>query len=156
MKTLDSALFCQAISDAKKNADLVIACVHWGTEGNEHYGADQVKLANDFVTAGADVIIGGHTHCLQGIEYMEDVPVYYSLGNYWFATTANMPSDYETGLARIEISGDLTITSKFIPAKFSGGVTYDLQGEEKESCLQMLQELSSTTNISEVGVIDKK
>ncbi len=58
-----------------------------GTEGNHSYGADQKELAEAFVSAGADVIIGGHTHCLQGIAYIEDVPVLYSLGNFWFLIT---------------------------------------------------------------------
>lgn len=156
LKTLDSTLFCNVISQAKKNADAVIVCVHWGTEGNAHYGADQVRLAADFVNAGADAVVGGHTHCLQGIEYIEDVPIYYSLGNYWFATTANMPADYETGLARIEISSDLSVTPIFIPAKFSKGVTYALQGEEKDVCFQNIIAISETTTISKDGIIDKK
>ncbi|MCR4675310.1 MAG: CapA family protein, partial [Lachnospiraceae bacterium] len=156
LKTLDSALYCQVIEEAKENADLVIACVHWGTEGNMFYGHDQEKLAEDFVKAGADVIIGGHTHCLQAVEYIEDVPVYYSLGNYWFATTANMPEDYYTGLARLEITSELEITCKFVPARFSKGVTSMLAEDEAVTEFEFLEKLSDTTTISHDGVINRK
>lgn len=156
LKTLDSKLYCQVIREAKENADLVIACVHWGTEGNLFYGHDQEKLAKDFVFAGADAIIGGHTHCLQAVEYIENVPVFYSLGNYWFATTKNMPSDYYTGLARLEINKDLEINLKFIPCQFSKGVTSMLTGDEAKTEYEFLEKLSETTTISDDGVINRK
>ena len=156
LKTLDPTLFCEAIATAKKQSDLVIVCVHWGTEGNNSYAWDQVKLADAFIAAGADAIIGGHTHCLQGIEYMEDVPIYYSLGNYWFATTANMPADYDTALARLEISNDLSITAKVIPCKFSKGVTSMLEGDEAKFAFAQLDELSKTVTISNDGVVNKE
>ena len=53
--------------------------------------ATNEKICEETFKAGADAIIGGHTHCLQTVEYMDDVPIFYSLGNYWFATTGNMP-----------------------------------------------------------------
>ena len=82
MKCLHPEAFCETIREAKANADFVLVFPHWGTEGNANYGADQVALARAFVEAGADAIIGGHTHCLQTVEYMDDVPIFYSLGNY--------------------------------------------------------------------------
>jgi poly-gamma-glutamate synthesis protein (capsule biosynthesis protein) len=36
------------------------------------------------VEAGADAVIGTHPHCLQGVEFIEGAPVFYSLGNFWF------------------------------------------------------------------------
>ncbi|MCR4798785.1 MAG: CapA family protein [Lachnospiraceae bacterium] len=156
LKTLHSDKFCNVIRNAKKHSDLVIVCVHWGTEGNNYYGADQVKLAEDFVNAGADAIIGGHTHCLQGIEYIGDVPVYYSLGNYWFASTTNMPASYDTGLARLEIDNDLTITARFIPARFSEGVTSKLVDEQNQSVYSLLETYAKSTTIDKNGVIHKR
>ena len=156
LKTLNSDKFCEVIRDADKHADLVLVCVHWGTEGNPYYGADQVNLANTFIDAGADAIIGGHTHCLQGIEYENGVPVYYSLGNYWFSSTPNMPGAYDTGLARLEIHSDLSITAKFIPCRFSNGVTSKLVDEQKQDVYSLLEEYSNTTSIDENGVIKQR
>ncbi|MCR5053374.1 MAG: CapA family protein, partial [Lachnospiraceae bacterium] len=124
LKTLDPAKFVGVIEEAEKNADMVIAIVHWGTEGDSSYGNDQLRLAQSFVDAGADAIIGGHTHCLQGVEYMGNVPIYYSLGNYWFCTSGSMPVGYDTGLAQLRIGDDGEILPYFIPCYFDNGVTY--------------------------------
>ena len=35
------------------------------------------------VEAGADAIVGSHPHWLQGFEYYNNVPVAYSLGNFY-------------------------------------------------------------------------
>lgn len=110
LKTLQPDKFVKVIRQAKKNSDCVIAVVHWGTEGDSNYGRDQRSLAKEFVDAGADAVIGGHTHCLQGFEIMDGVPVIYSLGNFWFSS-----STQDTGLARVTIDekGDLELS--FIP-----------------------------------------
>ena len=41
----------------------------------------------ELADAGADLIIGAHPHVLQGMEYIGDVPVIYSLGNFLFGSS---------------------------------------------------------------------
>lgn len=158
MKCLHPEAFCETIKEAKANADYVLVFPHWGTEGNANYGADQVALARAFVEAGADAIIGGHTHCLQTVEYMDDVPIFYSLGNYWFATTGNMPADYDTGLAQIHITPEGKIEPYFIPCQFNAGVTKQLNSEDiaYSNIIDSLNGLSSTAHIDKAGHITKK
>ncbi|MCR4831699.1 MAG: CapA family protein [Pseudobutyrivibrio sp.] len=158
MKCLHPEAFCNTIREAKANADYVLVVPHWGTEGTAHYGADQIGLARAFVEAGADAVIGGHTHCLQTVEYMDDVPIFYSLGNYWFSTSGNMPADYDTGIAQIRIKSDGSIDSYFIPCKFSGGVTSKLHTGDiaYSNIIDGLNDLSSTANIDKAGYISKK
>ncbi len=158
LKCLDSELFCQEISQAKDNADYVIAICHWGTEGNIRYGADQTALAESFVEAGADAIIGGHTHCLQTVEYIDDVPVFYSLGNYFFATTSQMPQAYDTGLAEIRIAVDGSLQAYFYPCRFDAGVTSLLSDsdQDKGHIINQLNSLSQTVTIKSDGHILKK
>ena len=74
----------EELETTDENADFTIAFVHWGTENEHMYDASQKELAGKFVEAGADLIIGAHPHVLQGFEYIEDVPVVYSMGNFWF------------------------------------------------------------------------
>ena len=64
----------------------MIAEVHWGTEGMLYPDQSQWHLAEQIAQAGADVIIGGHPHRLQGTTFVGDVPIAYSLGNFWFST----------------------------------------------------------------------
>lgn len=158
LKCLHPEVFCQVIREAKANSDYVIVIPHWGTEGNLHYGADQTALARSFVEAGADVIIGGHTHCLQTVEYMDDVPIFYSLGNYWFSITGETPADYSTGLAQIKITKDGQIDAYFIPCKFASGVTSLLNKEDKaySDIIDSLNSLSSSAQIDSQGHITKK
>lgn len=158
MKCLHPEAFCETIREAKANADFVLVFPHWGTEGNANYGADQVALARAFVEAGADAIIGGHTHCLQTVEYMDDVPIFYSLGNYWFSTTGNMPATYDTGLAQIHITPEGEIESYFIPCQFDAGVTSELNSEDiaYSNIIDSLNGLSLTAHIDEAGHISKK
>jgi poly-gamma-glutamate synthesis protein (capsule biosynthesis protein) len=84
LRTYDSALFLEAVERAKANADIVIAYVHWGTEYSYVLEEAQTTLARELIDNGADLVIGAHPHCLQGIEYYNDKPIIYSLGNLWF------------------------------------------------------------------------
>lgn len=91
---------------ARETADFVIAYVHWGTEStlsskNMTYDeiiaagyatafaptAEQKRVAALLAREGADVILGGHSHTLQPVEWIENVTggktlVSYSLGNF--------------------------------------------------------------------------
>ena len=106
IKTIDTSLFCSVIAEAKANADYVVVCVHWGIEGKNDFEAEQRRMAEDYVKAGADVVIGGHPHRLQGVEFIEDTPIAYSLGNFWFST-----GTIYTTIAQIRIdeSGELSL-----------------------------------------------
>ncbi len=95
LRTLDPAKFVEVIKAAEENSDFTIVYVHWGSENTDLVEASQRELAKKYVNAGADLIIGDHSHCLQGVDYVsasEDsgqdpsvrVPVFYSLGNFWF------------------------------------------------------------------------
>lgn len=157
LKCLHPAAYCEVIEEAKKNADYVIAVVHWGTEGNARYGQDQVNLAKAFIQSGADVIVGGHPHCLQGIEFMDGVPIFYSLGNYWFSSTSNMPTAYDTGLAEVCIHSDGEISLEFIPCQFSFGQTSLVTSpKECREIYDYVESISDTLRISDDGVVTQK
>ena len=110
IKTIDTSLFCSVIAEAKANADYVVACVHWGIEGKNDFEAEQRRMAEDYVKAGADVVIGGHPHRLQGVEFIEDTPVAYSLGNFWFST-----GTIYTTIAQIRIDENGELSLYMIP-----------------------------------------
>ncbi len=68
---------------AKHRADLVIPFVHWGWE-HEGENDRQKALARTMIDAGADVVVGGHPHVTQGVEYHRGKLIVYSLGNFVF------------------------------------------------------------------------
>lgn len=84
MGTYDSTKFLEAIRVADAQCDILVAYVHWGTENTTKLDADQITMAREYIDAGVDAVIGGHPHCLQGMDFYNDVPIIYSVGNFWF------------------------------------------------------------------------
>ena len=70
-----------------KQADVVIAAMHWGTEFTYEIDAAQRDAAGFLNEQGVDIIIGNHPHCLQRVETLTNAQgketfVMYSLGNF--------------------------------------------------------------------------
>lgn len=150
LKTLEPDKFVAEIKRAKAESDVVIVFVHWGTEGSKHYGSDQMSLAKAYVQAGADAIIGGHTHCLQGMSYINGVPVIYSLGNFWFSQET-----MDTGIAQVVLNQDGSIRFRFLPCIQKDMVTSLVTDPgEKERIFDYLDGISDKVSIDEDGNVN--
>ena len=64
--------------------DVVVVIPHWGTQYTHLPEASQRRAARAFAEAGADLVIGGHPHWVQGWETSGDTVVVHSLGNFVF------------------------------------------------------------------------
>jgi poly-gamma-glutamate synthesis protein (capsule biosynthesis protein) len=73
-----------AIAAARQVSDVVIAMPHWGPEYVAVPNWIQRNLARQAVEAGADIVVGNHTHVVQAIQEIDGVPVFYGLGNFVF------------------------------------------------------------------------
>ncbi len=80
------------IRHAKEYYPLVIVSFHWGQEKLYVPTKNQIRLGRLAVDAGADLVIGHHSHRIQPIECYNGVYICYSLGNFCFAGH-NKPSD---------------------------------------------------------------
>lgn len=114
---IDDAEITRQIAEAKNLADAVIVSMHWGTENEMSANAEQQRLAHLISDAGADVIIGHHSHTIQPIEWMTGAYgnrtlVIYSLGN--LLHTQINPANLVGG----------TVTFDILPSE-GGGVTVD-------------------------------
>ncbi len=78
------------IVGARSQADYVIVSFHWGREATETVLQFQRYTAHSAIEAGADVIIGHHPHILQGIECYRNGIIFYSLGNFAFASKSSV------------------------------------------------------------------
>ena len=148
--TYDPTLLVEKIKAAKETCDYVFVCVHWGVEHTDELTDYQQSMAHQFVDAGADAVIGAHPHVLQGIEYYEGKPIFYSLGNFIF--NQNIDS---TVAVRFTISGD-SMQTQLIPATASGAKTSLANDSKKESIYTYLESISSTVQIDENGKLDEK
>jgi Bacterial capsule synthesis protein PGA_cap len=99
--TYDPTGLVEEIKNADQNCDFVVVYVHWGIEKDEYPQEYQRELAKKYIDAGADIIIGAHPHVLQGIEYYNEKPIIYSLGNFVFGN--QIP---KTVLLKLEIGED--------------------------------------------------
>jgi poly-gamma-glutamate synthesis protein (capsule biosynthesis protein) len=74
----------EVVEQAKRRADVVVVVPHWGGNYTRTVDPAQRTVARRLVSAGADLIVGGHPHWVQGSEEIRGVPVFYSLGNFVF------------------------------------------------------------------------
>jgi poly-gamma-glutamate capsule biosynthesis protein CapA/YwtB (metallophosphatase superfamily) len=64
--------------------DVVLVLPHWGTQYSHRTVRDQRVVARALVDAGADLVVGGHPHWVQGMEAVGSGLIAYSLGNFVF------------------------------------------------------------------------
>ena len=154
LRCYDTELFLEVIREADANADIVLACVHWGTEYSTVLEEVQLTTGKQYLDAGADAIIGSHSHCLQGMEFYEGKPIIYSLGNFWF-NKRTLP----TMLLSVHITGEREepkLSVKVIPAIQENNTTTILtEPEEMEELYQYLEEISINVKIDSDGVLWK-
>jgi poly-gamma-glutamate capsule biosynthesis protein CapA/YwtB (metallophosphatase superfamily) len=99
--------------------DFLIVSFHWGiSEGGTHTVALHQKIiAHHAVHAGADLILGHHSHALQAVEIYRNKPICYGLGNFVFALEEGFPR--ETMIFQCWISRHKVHEVKFLPAYVS-------------------------------------
>jgi len=149
LRTYDPARFLEVIKKAEETSDFVVVYVHWGTEGASQFEADQQSLGHQYIDAGADLVIGDHPHCLQGVEYYKGVPIFYSLGNFWFNSKTR-----DTGLVEADISKEGVAELRFIPCLQKGCRTTLVTEEgERQRVFHFLQGISANAVIDSNGVI---
>ena len=149
LRTLDPAKAVAAIEEAAANSDFTIMYVHWGSESTDLVEQSQRDLAKAYVEAGADLIIGDHSHCLQGIDYVEGVPVFYSLGNYWFNSRT-----LDTCIVRVSLDKECKIKSiEFIPALQTGSCVRIGDGDNYDRILEYMRGISDYAQIDENGFV---
>ena len=138
----------ETVREAKENSDFVIAYLHWGTENEDTIDWAQEKQAAEITQAGADLVIGDHSHCLQPVGTVNGVPVVYSLGNFWFSSKT-----IDTGMVKATLTGDGLKSLQFIACRQSGCRTELLQGEEKRRVLDYMRSISGGVQIDEDGYV---
>ncbi len=155
LRCYDTELFIETIKEADKNADFVLAYVHWGTEYSHELEEVQLTSGKEYLDAGADAIIGAHSHCLQGMEYYEGKPIIYSLGNYWFNEKT-----VDTMLLELHFYGDdlaSQLEVKVVPAiQKDYKTTIVTEESEKKRIFSFLEEISVNISIDENGLVTEE
>lgn len=145
----DTAEFNEVIEQASKECDYLIAYIHWGDEDTNDYNDLQQQLGREFLESGADIVVGGHPHVLQGMEYVDGKPIVYSLGDFWFNDETKF-----TGLLKLSIGRDGLKEMSFVPCMQEGFETHYLgDPDEQAELFDFLEGLSPNVQIDDAGRI---
>lgn len=120
------------IDEARPSHDLLIVFIHWGEEYADAPETVQRRQAKKLLDRGAHLVVGHHPHVLQGIEQHGTGAVAYSLGNFLFENTHEVPRLTGVLRARFAVGAcleALTFHPAFIkrtpskhPAPATGGI----------------------------------
>ena len=135
----------QAVRAARKSSDTVVVFLHWGIELEQCPSADQRTLAKQLVAAGADVVVGGHAHRVQGAGLMGKALVGYGLGNFVWYGTSELST--QTGVLLVTVDGRRVVGYRWVPARIVAGVPRPLAGAERRRQLSSWRSLRSCTGL---------
>lgn len=147
----DDTRLVELVKEAGEACDFLAVYPHWGVEYAEYPEDYQTKIAEDCLEAGADVVVGSHTHCLQGVEYINGKPVFYSLGNFVFGQNID-----RSAVLEVTITSDGEISYQYLPVYAEGGVTKLAAGERAEQICTYLNQISKQAEVAADGSVNCK
>jgi poly-gamma-glutamate synthesis protein (capsule biosynthesis protein) len=106
--------FERAVRRLDRRVDVVVALPHWGTQYTNRPEPIQHRVARRLVAAGADVVVGGHPHWLQGAQMVRGRLVAHSLGNFVFDMDF-MRRTMEGAFLELTFWGDQLKAAEFVP-----------------------------------------
>lgn len=145
----DTTALVEVIKEARETCDYVAVYPHWGVEYQAYPETNQTQIAKACIDAGADVVVGAHTHCLQGVSYIDGKPVFYSLGNFIFGQSID-----RSAMLEVTIDAAGKVSYRFVPVYAAGGVTYPAEGEQAESILSYLDGISEASVAADGSVTE--
>ena len=139
---------CDRITEEKQTSDFVVVLFHGGNEYDPIPSPETVDRYRLIIDMGADALVAGHTHCMQGFETYRDKPIVYSMGNFFFPslTTAKEKDPWNFGyMTELTICKGKNITFRVIPYELKDETRWlhVLDGEEKQTILGYLDRLSA-------------
>ncbi|HNW86386.1 MAG TPA: CapA family protein [Candidatus Limiplasma sp.] len=125
-------LFTKVPEDVKalkaQGCEVVVVSFHWGAEKDYAPNDNQQKMAKLTIDAGADLVIGHHSHRINPIELYNGKYICYSLGNFCFAGNSK-PDDMSTFVFQIKmrVKDGVATNDGFIiiPARISSNSKYN-------------------------------
>lgn len=98
----DKEKIVTAIRQAKQEDHFVAVYLHWGGMTEEGFMPDwyEIEDAHRFIDAGADIVVGSHSHTVQPHEVYKGKHIFYSLGNFCFDDVVTDGKTYPIGRYR--------------------------------------------------------
>lgn len=84
LNIFDPGHVADEIRSLRGKADIVIVSIHWGIDYSFFHEPWQRNAAKRLAEAGADIVMGHHSHTLQPFERLDSTLVFYGLGGLIF------------------------------------------------------------------------
>jgi poly-gamma-glutamate capsule biosynthesis protein CapA/YwtB (metallophosphatase superfamily) len=115
----DLGRLTETITRLADRVDVVIALPHWGDQYTNVPVPDQRRVGAAMIDAGADLVVGGHPHWVQGVQVHRDRLVVHSLGNFIFDMDF-YPENEEGVLLELVWWDDELMGARFVPYVIGG------------------------------------
>ena len=125
-KDVNQQRLVASVRAARPDADTLVVYLHWGAEGTNCPTQRQRDLAHALVDAGADIIVGSHTHRVMTAGRLGPALVDYGLGNFVFYNESGASGI--TGVLTVTATGRDIDAYGWKPARIQGGIPHLLTG----------------------------
>ena len=134
----DLAHVAAAVRGLDQRVDVVVVLPHWGTQYTHVAEPVQSRVGRRLVDAGADLVVGGHPHWVQGLERYDGAVIAHSLGNLVFdmdfmeqtmegvTLTARFRGDRLRGVELTPYRLDRTFTPRRVTGPTAAGILRDV------------------------------
>ena len=148
----DTKQYEDVIREAAANCDYLIVYDHEGKGDTNNVEAYQKEHAAAFLEAGADLVLGGHSDRLQGMEYINGKPVVYSMGSVLTDGTSRY-----AGILKLTIKPEGLEQMEIVPAiQIEEKTEYLDAKEEQKKMYDAVAALCPNAVIDENGMITEK
>ncbi len=102
------------IENIKKSADekMDVVFLHYGKEYTALVSENDRTLLRSFIDAGADAVIGMHSHIQSDMEIYNGKPIFYGIGNFIFDQKDTIPTSTAKAVRLREGSGSVLFETK--------------------------------------------
>lgn len=145
------------VGSLKRKCDVLVVSFHWGSDFRYSISAQQIAYGHASVQAGADLVLGHHSHVVSGIEVYRDSYIVYGLGT--IVSTVERPKDIDCliyqhtfSVLGTKVSG----SGRLVPALMTRAGEHEendaqpvlATGSAKERIIEKIKKYSPNKNLS--------
>jgi len=132
----------EMIKTLRTKVDFIIVISHCGIEYIPFPPPYVVKAFKQMARAGADIVIGHHPHVPQGLQFFNQTPICYSLGNFAFYQHTDLKYRKLGYLVNLKVSKESFLSLELIPYKIHDSGLSRVNKPELETFWNKFKEIS--------------
>jgi poly-gamma-glutamate synthesis protein (capsule biosynthesis protein) len=142
----DPTRLLDAVRAAGRSADVVVVDLHWGVERQQCPTTQQLRLLDELLTAGADVVVGSHAHVVQPTIKRGRTAVAFGLGNFVFYAHPGLSA--ESGVFTVTVDRGGVLNTNWTPAQIRAGRPQLLTGGAADAARDRLAALGHSCGVT--------